>query len=169
VVINNAAIAPPGWSLEEPVKRWRLAVDINLNGPFYMTYYFAPRMAAAGEGRVINVSSSAAVTPEFGRASYTVTKVALEALSECHAHELKGKVAVNNFRIDMSVWSEGYTTTLGEGDYANFEDPIICSDAVLWMLKQPLSHTGKLHTLTELREKGIVRQKTTAEGRVGTV
>jgi citronellol/citronellal dehydrogenase len=78
VVINNAAIAVPGKTLELPTRRWRLAVDINVNGPFYMIYYFCPRMAAADGGHVINISSGASITPQFGRISYTVTKRALE-------------------------------------------------------------------------------------------
>ncbi|MGH7859776.1 MAG: SDR family NAD(P)-dependent oxidoreductase, partial [Candidatus Binatia bacterium] len=35
LLVNNAAVAPPGLSLQEPTKRWRLAVDVNINGPFY--------------------------------------------------------------------------------------------------------------------------------------
>ncbi|HYV58410.1 MAG TPA: SDR family NAD(P)-dependent oxidoreductase, partial [Candidatus Nitrosopolaris sp.] len=66
LVINNAAVAPPRPALDDAVKRWRLAVDVNLNGPFYLMYHLCPRMAAAGGGRVINVSSGAAVTPSFG-------------------------------------------------------------------------------------------------------
>src|SRR5258705_10833443 len=73
LLVNNAAIAPPKPALADSVKRWRLAVDVNLNGPFYAMYHFCPRMAAH-VGRVINVSSGAAVTPSFGRASYTATK-----------------------------------------------------------------------------------------------
>ena len=38
VLINNAAIAVPGRTLDLPTRRWRLAVDINLNGPFSMMY-----------------------------------------------------------------------------------------------------------------------------------
>src|SRR2546426_9515459 len=32
LLINNAAVAPPGLSLQEPLKRWTLAVDVNING-----------------------------------------------------------------------------------------------------------------------------------------
>jgi NAD(P)-dependent dehydrogenase (short-subunit alcohol dehydrogenase family) len=74
VLINNAAVAPPKPALQDSIRRWRLAVDVNLNGPF-TTYHLAPRMT---EGRIINVSSGAAVMPSFGRASYTATKLALE-------------------------------------------------------------------------------------------
>jgi citronellol/citronellal dehydrogenase len=156
LLVNNAAIAPPGPTLTAPTRRWRLAVDVNLNGPLYMMYYFCPRMTP-GEGRVINISSSASQAPSFGRASYTTTKRALEALSESMAHELHGKVAVNCIRLELSVWSEGYTATLPEMDFSDFEDPVVMSDATLWLAKQPMEYTGHVLTITQMREMGVVR------------
>ncbi len=157
LLVNNAAVAPPGLSLQEPVKRWKLAVDVNVNGPFYFMHAFAPRM---DQGRVINISSGASLFPEFGRASYTVTKRALEALTECHAWELRGKVAVNCIQLELSVWTEGYTATLGEGNYDGFEDPVIMSDAALWLADQPIDYTGHVLTIAKMREMGVVRPVT---------
>lgn len=154
LLINNAAVAPPGLSLSEPVKRWTLAVDVNVNGPFYFMHAFAPRMDG---GRVINISSGASLAPFFGRASYTTTKRALEAMTECHAWELKDKVAVNCIQLELSVWTEGYTATLGEGNYDGFEDPVIMSDAVLWLSRQPIDYTGHILTIAQMREMGVVR------------
>jgi len=157
LLVNNAAVAPPGLSLQEPVKRWKLAVDVNVNGPFYFMHAFAPRMDQA---RAINISSGASLFPEFGRASYTVTKRALEALTECHAWELKDKVAVNCIQLELSVWTEGYTATLGEGKYEGFEDPVIMSDAVGWLADQPIDYTGHVLTIAKMREMGVVRPVT---------
>jgi citronellol/citronellal dehydrogenase len=154
LLINNAAVAPPGLSLEEPIKRWTLAVDVNVNGPFYFMHAFAPRM---DQGRAINISSGASLAPQFNRASYTVTKRALEALTECHAWELRNKVAVNCIQLELSVWTEGYTATLGEGNYEGFEDPIIMSDAVFWLADQPIDYTGHVLTIAKMREMGVVR------------
>ena len=159
LVVNNAAIAPPGPTLQAPTKRWRLAVDININGPLYMMYYFCPRMST-GEGRVINISSSASQAPEFGRISYTTTKRALEAMSEGMAYELAGKVAVNCIRLELSVWSEGYTATLPGNDFSEFEDPVIMSDAALWLAKQPIDYTGHVLTIADMRAMGVVRAVT---------
>lgn len=155
LLVNNAAVAVPGPALPDTSKRWRLAVDVNLNGPFYLMQAFCPRMAEGGH--VIAISSGAAVLPEFGRPSYTATKAALEALSQSLAHELKGRLAVNCIRLDVAVWSEGFTFTLGEGDYSDFEHPVIMSDAVLWLAKQSVSYSGHVLTITELREQGAVR------------
>ena len=157
LLINNAAVAPPGLSLQEPLKRWTMAVDVNVNGPFYFMHAFAPRM---DQGRVINISSGASLAPMFGRASYTVTKRALEALTECHAWELRDKVAVNCIQLELSVWTEGYTATLGEGNYDGFEDPIIMTDAVFWLADQPIDYTGHVLTIAKMREMGVVRPVT---------
>ncbi len=159
LLVNNAALAAPLPALKDTTKRWRVGVDVNLNGPFYTMYYFCPRMAPE-DGRVINISSGAALTPEFGRPNYTATKLALEGLSQSLAHELKGQVAVNVLRLELAVWSEGFANTLGENSALPFEHPVIMSDAVLWMAKQPIGYTGKIETIGGLRQRGIVRPQT---------
>jgi NAD(P)-dependent dehydrogenase (short-subunit alcohol dehydrogenase family) len=165
VLVNNAAVAPHKPALEDSTKRWRLAVDVNLNGPFYLIFHFAPRMAQAGGGRVVNISSGAAVMPEFGRASYTATKAALDALTRAVAHDLQGRVAVNSIRLELMVWTEGFAATLPGEQALEFEDPIIMSDALLWLVEQPISYSGNVITIAELREKGVVRSKTEAKAR----
>jgi NAD(P)-dependent dehydrogenase (short-subunit alcohol dehydrogenase family) len=165
LVVNNAAVAPPRRALDDTVKRWRLAVDVNLNGSFYMMYHFCNRMAEAGEGRVVNVSSLAAQLPEFGRASYTTTKRALEALTEALAFDLRDRVAINCLRIDVTIWSEGFAATLSGEDASRFEHPVVASDAVLWLARQPLSYTGQVRGLTQLREEGVVRPYTSYASR----
>jgi hypothetical protein len=67
-------------------------------------------------------------------------------------------VAVNCIRIDIPIWSEGFEATLPASfDTSGFEDPVIMSDAILWLGGQALSLTGKVITLTELRRQHIVR------------
>jgi NAD(P)-dependent dehydrogenase (short-subunit alcohol dehydrogenase family) len=140
-----------------------MAVDVNLNGPFYLMYHLCRRMTAAGGGRVISVSSAAAVMPTFGRPSYTATKLALEGLSQSMAHELAGQVAVNCIRIDIPIWTEGLDATLPDDfDTSYFEDAVIMSDAVLWLVRQELAYTGRVLTLGELRTQGVVRPFTKA-------
>jgi len=160
LLVNNAAVAPPLRALDDTTRRWRLAVDVNLNGPFYFMYHLGRRMREQGSGHVINMSSLAAAYPAFGRASYTATKLALEGLTQALGHDLAGRVAVNVLRIDVPVWSEGFDATLDAGTKPEFEDPAIISDAVLWLVRQPLTHTAQLHSVTELRARGVVRPKT---------
>lgn len=163
VLVNNAAVAPHKPALEDTTRHWRLAVDVNLNGPFYLMYHLAPRMAEAGGGRVVNISSGAAEMPEFGRASYMATKAALDALTRALAHDLCGRVAVNSIRLELLVWTEGFAATIAGDQALDFEDPVIMSDALLWLARQPLAYTGHVLTISELREKGVVRPKTHSE------
>jgi NAD(P)-dependent dehydrogenase (short-subunit alcohol dehydrogenase family) len=160
LLVNNAAVAPPLPALDDSTRRWRLAVDVNLNGPFYFIYHLSRRMREGKDGRVVNLSSLAAAFPEFGRASYTATKLALEGMTQALGHDLAGQVAVNCLRIDVPVWSEGFDETLPEGHQLEFEDPVIISDAILWLAKQPIEHTGRIHGVKELRAAGVVRAQT---------
>lgn len=162
VLINNAAISPVGPALTAPLRRWRLAVDVNLNAPFALMHEICPRMAAAGYGRVINISSSDAVSTEAGRVSYTTTKRALEGMSESLAHELLGTgVTVHALRLELDVWSEGFAFTLGpDADTTHFEDPVIMSDACLWLASQPDDYSGRIVTIGELRRLEVVRPTT---------
>lgn len=159
VLINNAAVAPPKPALEDSTKRWRLGVDVNVNGPFYFIYHFWRRMPA-GEGRVINISSGAAEAPEFGRASYMTTKLALEGMTQALGHDLRGKIAVNALRLDTTVWSEGFSETLPPDSGVVFEHPVIMTDGVLWILRQPIDFTGKVLSVLDLRARGIIRPHT---------
>jgi len=162
LLVNNAAVAPEKPALRDSVRRWKLAVDVNLNGPFQLMYHLCPRQAAGGGGRVVNVSSGAARLPAFGRPGYTVTKLALESLTECLALELAGRVAVNCLRLEVPVWTEGFAATLEDPNAFGFEDPVIMSDAVLWMAKQPIAWSGHVVTIGELRARGAVREQTRA-------
>jgi NAD(P)-dependent dehydrogenase (short-subunit alcohol dehydrogenase family) len=163
LLVNNAALAPPRPALQDSTRRWRLGVDVNLNGPFYMIYYLAPRMIEAGKGRVINISSGVSQSPEFGRASYMTTKAALEAMTRALAHDLAGKVAVNCIQLEVPVWTEGFAATLPEDTPIPFEDAVIMSDAVLWFAKQSVDYTGRVMTIAELRGMGVVRPVTPAK------
>lgn len=162
VMINNAAVGIPGRTLEVSTKNWRLGVDINVNGAYYMMNSFCRRMRDSGEGRVINISTMVAWAPEFGRINYMVTKRALEALTEGAAYDFRGKIAVNCIRLELMVWTEGFTATLGDVDRGGFEHPVIMSDAALWIAKQPLDYTGHIVQIGQLREMGVVRGVTPA-------
>jgi citronellol/citronellal dehydrogenase len=162
LLVNNAALAPPRPALEDSTKRWRLGVEVNVNGPFYFVYYFAPRMAK-GDARIVNISSGASQAPDFGRAGYTTTKAALEAMTRALAHDLRGRVALNCIRLEVPVWTEGFAATLPPDVDFPFEDPIIMSDAVLWLARQPLDLTGEVLTIGELRARGAVRPFTLAK------
>ncbi len=61
--------------------------QINLRGPWYTASRFAPKMAAAGGGAIINIITVGALRPPALNGFYAATKVGLEALTKVMAQE----------------------------------------------------------------------------------
>lgn len=97
VLVNNAAVYPPGGVLGTADADFREAVEVNFLGALRACRAFVPAMLAAGHGRVVNVSSGAGAFSDGlpGPAAYAVTKAALNALTLKLASEVKGDVKVN--------------------------------------------------------------------------
>jgi NAD(P)-dependent dehydrogenase (short-subunit alcohol dehydrogenase family) len=62
-------------------------VATNLKGPYFLTAALAPRMAARGYGKIINITTMAAYVGLPGAAAYGATKAALDLLTKTWAAE----------------------------------------------------------------------------------
>jgi NAD(P)-dependent dehydrogenase (short-subunit alcohol dehydrogenase family) len=82
VLVNNAGIAINGFVEDMELTDWRRIVDVNVWGVIHGCHFFYPRMARAGRGHVVNVSSMAALGPLPASAAYGATKSAVLGLSE---------------------------------------------------------------------------------------
>lgn len=67
ILVNNAAIHERLPFLDISEERWHRMVDINLLGPVLCVKAVLPGMLAAGWGRIVNISSSAAQTGGLSR------------------------------------------------------------------------------------------------------
>ena len=85
VLVNNA-----GTSFARPLTEltdddWRGQYDLHVLAPMRLMRAAAPRMAARGGGRIVNVCSSAGKRPSLTNAAYSVTKAAQLSLSRVFA------------------------------------------------------------------------------------
>jgi 3-oxoacyl-[acyl-carrier protein] reductase len=64
---------------------WQEQWDLHVMAPLRLMKAAAPRMAEAGEGRIVNVCSSSGKRPTLTNAAYSVTKAAQLALSRVFA------------------------------------------------------------------------------------
>jgi 3-oxoacyl-[acyl-carrier protein] reductase len=64
---------------------WQTQWELNVMAPLRLMREAAPRMAEAGGGRIVNVSSSAGKRPSQSNAAYAVTKAAELSLSRVFA------------------------------------------------------------------------------------
>ncbi len=96
VLVNNAGMSPLYDGVESVTEALLDKVlDVNLKGPFRLTALVGTRMAAAGRGSIINISSAAAVHPRPAVLPYAAAKAALNALTVGFAHAFGPAVRCN--------------------------------------------------------------------------
>src|SRR5262245_7086547 len=160
VLVNNAAITFPG-DLELPMKRWDLVLEVNLRAPLLAMKAALSGMIARRRGAILNISSAAAVSAIPGLLAYGVSKAALERLTAGAAEDLRGHgVAVNCFRIDVPLASEGFVYNAPELDQSDWEPTEVGAEGALWVLAQRPEFTGHIKSITDLRrEHGVARSR----------
>ena len=154
VLVNNAGISVPAPFAQTPLKRWDLVMNVNLRGPVMCTQAFLPRMLEQGSGRIINISSYLAEAMMPGMMSYSVSKIALEKLTQYLAEELQPKgIAVNALRIELMIATEGWQFRNPDADYSTWDKPDAASQATLWLATRDPSYTGRVVTIAEVRQQ----------------
>jgi len=69
-------------------------------------------------------------------------------------------IAVNTFRIDVPVASEGFVANLPDVDHDDWEPTEVPAEGIIWMLRQPPDYTGHNAGMVELRAAhGIMRSR----------
>ena len=153
ILVNNAAITFVG-DLDIPMHRHNLAMAVNLHAPFVATRVAVPYMKAQGAGAVINVSSVAALYPHDALMSYGISKIALERFTVDVARQLAPfEIAVNCFRIDVPVASEGFVANTPGQDRSTWEPCEVAAEGIVWMLSQPHTYTGRRESMYHLRKR----------------
>ena len=99
VLVNNAG-APHGADrapiTEVPLEAWQLQLDVNLTGSFLMIRAALPHMLDRNYGRIINISSGAALVGSPQRAAYSASKAGVIGLTRSVAAEVSRRgITVN--------------------------------------------------------------------------
>ena len=95
ILINNAGIGFNAELIDTPLAKWQQLMNINFWAPLYHIQAFIPQMKAKKSGHIVNVSSGQAYfrAPTWG--AYSVTKLAVGAMSEI----LNVEVARDNIKV----------------------------------------------------------------------
>ena len=127
-------------------------MNVNLRGPVMCMQAFLPGMIERRSGRIINISSMLAEAVMPPMISYSVSKIALEKLTQYAGEELKPyHIPVNALRIEMSIATEGWMFRNPGMDFSDWEKPEAASEAALWIATQPIEWTGNIVTIAEAR------------------
>ncbi len=146
VLVNNAARghkfihdANPGvpmdfWAADS--EAWRLLVDTNVNGPFYMAKAVAPVMIAQGFGRIVNIGATENTMQKGRNAPYGVTKAALESETVIWAQDLAG----TGKNVTCNSLSPGGATMTGmiyePVGGRKLNDPAIMGEPIVWLASE---------------------------------
>src|SRR5690606_33541927 len=91
VLVNNAGIHDDAPMAGMGDEQWRRVIDVSLHGFFHVTRPLLLPMARARFGRIISVSSVAAVTGNRGQANYAAAKAALHGATFSLAREMASR------------------------------------------------------------------------------
>jgi NAD(P)-dependent dehydrogenase (short-subunit alcohol dehydrogenase family) len=88
VLVNNAANDDRHKFAEVTPEYWDERMAVNLRHHFFAIQAVVPRMAAAGGGSIVNMSSITWMIPSTGQPAYITAKAAIVGLTRTMAHEL---------------------------------------------------------------------------------
>jgi len=132
ILVNNAGIHDGTYFTAESEEMWQRLFRVNVMGTVLPSQVVVPEMMKRKKGKIVNISSKAAVVGEPYHAAYSASKGAILALTRCLAIELAP------YQITVNAVCPGPTYTdmlLGATDAAQREE--LTASAPLGRLGQP--------------------------------
>ena len=117
-LVNNAGTSQVKALDELTDEDWQTQWELHVMGPMRLMRAAAPRMAAAGGGRIVNVCSSAGKRPSLTNPAYAVTKAAQLSLSRVFADRHAGDAVLVNAVAPGAVTSPLWMAPGGLADQA---------------------------------------------------
>ena len=96
IIVNNAGIHDDAPLAGMSAEQWRRVIDVSLHGFFHVTQPLLMPMARTRWGRIVSVSSVAAVLGNRGQVTYAAATAALHGASKSLAREMASRnITVN--------------------------------------------------------------------------
>jgi 3-oxoacyl-[acyl-carrier protein] reductase len=105
ILVNNAGIFPRAHVLEVDEATWDAVHNVNLKGLFFCCQHAGRMMAKRRSGRIVNISSVSALTPDPLGAHYAATKAGVMAVTKCVA------AALAPYQVTVNAIGPGVTDT----------------------------------------------------------
>lgn len=120
VLVNNAGIGAMGALEATSMAKTREIFETNTFGVIALTQAIIPRLRARRSGAIVNVTSSATLTPYPLVSVYTASKAAIEGFTGSLAHELRA------FNVHAKLVEPGYgpETRFTQNSDTRWEDAV---------------------------------------------
>lgn len=114
VLVNNAGVGPAGPALRENPEVFRNAIDVNLNGTYWMARACAPHMPEGSS--IVNVASVLGfVASRFPQAHYSASKAGVLGLTRDLAQQWSARRGIRVNALCPGYFASEMTTADGEG------------------------------------------------------
>lgn len=124
-VVHNAGISAAGVVEETDTALWHNMFTTSVLGPVMLTQALLPSMRAAGQGRIVLVSSAAGVRGQPATAPYSAAKGALERWGESMACEI-APFGLGVTVLVAGTYDTDIITDAGTTDSRDFDGPYAC-------------------------------------------
>lgn len=159
ILVNNAGIHDGATFTEESEEMWQRLFQVNVMGTVLPSQAVVPEMMKRKKGKIVHISSKAAVVGEPYHAAYSASKGAILALTRCLAIELAP------YKITVNAVCPGPTYTdmlLGATDAAQREE--LTASAPLGRLGQPEDIAGAVLYLASEESDWCTGQAISVDG-----
>lgn len=134
VLVNTAGGYRAGTPLHEtPLKDWDFMLNLNARSVYAMCHTVIPKMLEQGSGKIISVSSRAALGGDANHAAYSVSKTAIVRLTESMAAELKHSGINANCVMPGLIDTPQNRAAMPDGDFSKWVSPEAIADVILFL------------------------------------
>jgi NAD(P)-dependent dehydrogenase (short-subunit alcohol dehydrogenase family) len=164
VLVNNAAVAFFGPTMDLKPSRWLLSWRVTCHAPFLLSKLVLPEMIERGEGRIVNITSESAVGPGsgpydagaelVGDTAYGAQKAMIERMTQGLAQEMyQHGIGVSAVAPSLIVPTPGamYNSIITSDDDPRLEPSSYMAEAIRLLITEPLDKvTGRVVYSQEL-------------------
>ncbi len=146
-LINNASIFHPGSFLETSLASWQNHLQVNLTAPFQLSQSFAMEIGKESTGAIINLVDWRALRPGKDHFAYTISKVALVAMTQSLALALAPNVSVNAMALGAILPPENEQIDpklMEKVPLKRWAELSELHSLLIYLLKRPPSLTGQV-------------------------
>jgi NAD(P)-dependent dehydrogenase (short-subunit alcohol dehydrogenase family) len=131
--VNPRFMTQPQAFWEVPPDGFRAVIDTNLTGYFLVAREVTPRMLAAGQGRIVNISVNDETMRRGGFVPYGPSRAGSEALSRIMAADLKDTGVTVNLLLPGGATATGMLPPGPVPAGMRILDPAVMGPPIVWL------------------------------------